>query len=100
LHQVLEEFAMNSLICFLRDESGATSIEYAMIASGVAVAIVGAVNNLGSSGTIVGAGFKPAPSRSLHRYRDIWRAEIAEWRASLKPAPTATMAHNAAAGFF
>jgi pilus assembly protein Flp/PilA len=40
---------MNSLICFLRDESGATSIEYAMIASGVAVAIVGAVNNLGSS---------------------------------------------------
>jgi pilus assembly protein Flp/PilA len=49
LHQLLEEFAMNSLICFLRDESGATSIEYAMIASGVAVAIVGAVNNLGSS---------------------------------------------------
>jgi Flp pilus assembly pilin Flp len=47
LHQLLEEFAMNSLISSLQDESGATWI--AMIASGVAVAIVGAVNNLGST---------------------------------------------------
>jgi pilus assembly protein Flp/PilA len=48
LHQLLEEFAMNLLKSFLRDQSGATAIEYAMIASGVAVAIVGGVNNLGS----------------------------------------------------
>ena len=34
---------------FLRDESGATAIEYAMIASGVAVAIAAAVTSLGSS---------------------------------------------------
>jgi pilus assembly protein Flp/PilA len=47
LHQVLEEFAMNCLVSFLRDEAGATSIEYAVVASGVAVAIVGAVNKLG-----------------------------------------------------
>jgi pilus assembly protein Flp/PilA len=34
---------------FMRDESGATAIEYAMIASGVAVAIAAAVTSLGSS---------------------------------------------------
>ena len=33
---------------FLQDESGATSIEYAIIASGVSVAIVGVVQGLGS----------------------------------------------------
>ena len=33
---------------FLRDESGATSIEYAVIASGVAVAIAATVMTLGS----------------------------------------------------
>jgi len=34
---------------FLRDEHGATAIEYAMIAAFVAVAIVGAVTALGTS---------------------------------------------------
>ena len=34
---------------FLRDERAATSIEYAMIAAGVAVAIIAAVNSLGDS---------------------------------------------------
>ncbi len=34
---------------FLRDERGATAIEYAMIAAGIAVAIVAAVNALGVS---------------------------------------------------
>jgi pilus assembly protein Flp/PilA len=34
---------------FLRDESGATAIEYAMIASGVAVAIAASVSSLGTS---------------------------------------------------
>jgi pilus assembly protein Flp/PilA len=33
---------------FLRNESGATAIEYALIASGVAVAIAATVFNLGS----------------------------------------------------
>jgi pilus assembly protein Flp/PilA len=33
---------------FLRDERGATAIEYAMIASGVAVAIAATVTSLGS----------------------------------------------------
>jgi pilus assembly protein Flp/PilA len=34
---------------FLSDETGATSIEYSMIAVGLAVAIVGTVGSLGSS---------------------------------------------------
>ena len=34
---------------FLRDESGATAIEYALIAAGIAIAIIGAVNGVGSA---------------------------------------------------
>ena len=34
---------------FMRDERGATAIEYAIIASGIAVAIVASVTSLGSS---------------------------------------------------
>jgi pilus assembly protein Flp/PilA len=38
-----------ALMRFLRDERGATAIEYAIIASGVAVAIAATVTSLGSS---------------------------------------------------
>jgi pilus assembly protein Flp/PilA len=34
---------------FAADETGATAIEYAMIASGVSIAIVGVVSTLGTS---------------------------------------------------
>jgi len=34
---------------FLRDNEGATAIEYALIACGVSIAIVGSVSTLGSS---------------------------------------------------
>ena len=34
---------------FLKDEHGATAIEYAMIAAFIAIAIVGAVTSLGTS---------------------------------------------------
>ena len=34
---------------FLRDESGATAIEYGLIAAGIAVVIITAVNSLGSA---------------------------------------------------
>ena len=37
-----------ALTRFVRDESGATAIEYAIIASGVAVAIAATVTSLGS----------------------------------------------------
>ncbi len=33
---------------FLRDDSGATAIEYGLIAAGISVAIIGTVNALGS----------------------------------------------------
>ena len=35
----------------MRDESGATSIEYAIIAAGVSIVILGAVNALGANVT-------------------------------------------------
>ena len=38
---------MRTAIAFFRDEAAATSIEYALIATGIALAIVVAVNNLG-----------------------------------------------------
>jgi pilus assembly protein Flp/PilA len=40
---------MDRLAAFLRSEAGATSIEYAILAAGVALAIISAVNSLGSS---------------------------------------------------
>ena len=40
---------MNRLVLrFLKDDSGATAIEYALLASGISVAIIAAVNTLGS----------------------------------------------------
>jgi len=40
---------MAKLIAFLRNESGATAIEYGLIAAGVSIAIVAAVQLLGAS---------------------------------------------------
>lgn len=40
---------MKTAIAFIRDEKAATSIEYALIACGIALAIVVAVNGLGTS---------------------------------------------------
>lgn len=41
---------MTNLIArFVKDESGATAIEYALIAAGIALAIIAAVQGLGSS---------------------------------------------------
>ncbi|WP_076865576.1 Flp family type IVb pilin [Bradyrhizobium mercantei] len=34
---------------FLRNESGATAIEYGLIATGIAIAIIAAVNGVGTS---------------------------------------------------
>ena len=33
---------------FVKDESGATAIEYGLIAAGISLAIIAAVNNLGT----------------------------------------------------
>ena len=41
---------MNKLVSrFVKDESGATAIEYGLIAAGIALAIITVVNNLGTS---------------------------------------------------
>ena len=40
---------MSKLFAFLRDESGATAIEYGLIAAGIAVVIITAVNMVGTS---------------------------------------------------
>jgi pilus assembly protein Flp/PilA len=41
---------MKNLIArFVKDESGATAIEYGLIAAGIALAIITVVNNLGST---------------------------------------------------
>jgi pilus assembly protein Flp/PilA len=34
---------------FLKDESGATAIEYGLVAAGIAVAIIAVVNGIGSN---------------------------------------------------
>lgn len=39
----------NFLLKFLRDESGATAIEYGLIAAGISLAIIAAVKGLGTS---------------------------------------------------
>jgi pilus assembly protein Flp/PilA len=40
---------MTKLLSFLRDENGATAIEYGLIAAGISVAIIAAVNTVGTN---------------------------------------------------
>lgn len=40
---------MKSVLRFINDESGATAIEYALIASGISVAIISVVQELGTA---------------------------------------------------
>ncbi len=40
---------MSRVRAFLQNESGATAIEYGLIAAGISIAIVAAVNTLGSN---------------------------------------------------
>ena len=40
---------MSKVIAFLKDESGATAIEYGLIAAGISVVIIVSVNAVGSS---------------------------------------------------
>jgi pilus assembly protein Flp/PilA len=39
---------MSKIVAFLKNESGATAIEYGLIAAGISVAIIAVVNTLGS----------------------------------------------------
>jgi pilus assembly protein Flp/PilA len=40
---------MSKLLRFVRDESGATAIEYGLIAAGISVAIIAIVNTIGTT---------------------------------------------------
>jgi pilus assembly protein Flp/PilA len=40
---------MTKVFAFLKDESGATAIEYGLIAAGISIVIVGSANAVGSS---------------------------------------------------
>ena len=39
---------MTKIVAFLKNESGATAIEYGLIAAGISIAIIAAVNGLGT----------------------------------------------------
>jgi pilus assembly protein Flp/PilA len=46
---IVETFQMKALVMrFLRNDSGATAIEYGLIAAGISVAIIAVVQGLGS----------------------------------------------------
>jgi pilus assembly protein Flp/PilA len=40
---------MSKVFAFLKDESGATAIEYGLIAAGISVVIIATVNSIGST---------------------------------------------------
>ena len=40
---------MSKLMSFMRDQSGATAIEYGLIAAGISVAIIAVVNSIGTT---------------------------------------------------
>jgi pilus assembly protein Flp/PilA len=40
---------MSRVIAFLKDETGATAIEYGLIAAGISIVIIASVNAIGSS---------------------------------------------------
>ena len=40
---------MSKIVAFLKNESGATAIEYGLIAAGISIAIIAAVNSIGTS---------------------------------------------------
>ncbi|WP_213773399.1 Flp family type IVb pilin [Bradyrhizobium sp. dw_78] len=56
----------NLITRFVKDESGATAIEYGLIAAGIALAIIAVVNGLGSTlkGTFtsINSGIAAAPA--------------------------------------
>ena len=44
----LGDATMKKLLSFLKNESGATAIEYGLIAAGISIAIIAVVNGLGT----------------------------------------------------
>jgi pilus assembly protein Flp/PilA len=40
---------MSKVFAFLKDESGATAIEYGLLAAGISIVIIASVNSIGST---------------------------------------------------
>ena len=49
VYAVTWSMQMSKVFAFLNDESGATAIEYGLIAAGISVVIIATVNAIGSS---------------------------------------------------
>jgi pilus assembly protein Flp/PilA len=49
---------MSKVFAFLKDESGATAIEYGLIAAGISVVIIATVNAIGSTLTRISTAFR------------------------------------------
>jgi pilus assembly protein Flp/PilA len=45
----VSQFMSQLIVRFVKDQSGATAIEYALLAAGIAVAIIVSVNTLGTN---------------------------------------------------
>ena len=45
----VRELSMSQIVRFCRDQSGATAIEYGLIAAGISIAIIVAVTSLGTT---------------------------------------------------
>ena len=72
----------NLFVRFVKNESGATAIEYGLIAAGISVAIIAVVNGLGTQlnttfGTITDFAEEPVTAgmvaSRLRRGRQLWR---------------------------
>jgi pilus assembly protein Flp/PilA len=44
----MERVMLKRIVAFARDESGATAIEYGLIAAGISVAVIAVINGLGT----------------------------------------------------
>ena len=51
---------MSKVVAFLKDESGATAIEYGLIAAGISVVIIATVNAIGTNLNTSSTAFRPS----------------------------------------
>lgn len=72
---------MSKLYAFFRDEKGATAIEYGLIAAGISVVIIGAVNAIGST---LNTNFE----HQLHQHLDPIELSSANSSVTPKAAPS------------
>jgi pilus assembly protein Flp/PilA len=56
---------MSRVFAFLKDESGASAIEYGLIAAGISIVIIASVNAIGSTLIRISTSFRPSSSKLL-----------------------------------